>query len=193
MNKDTLNIQEDAKSDWMSLVNKQKKKQKGLPALSTLNTNAGNVEHNIEMFNMMQPDGNVNVDASNGNMSTGESCCESYTTEETIMNDNTIVLEYENLPVDVKTREGNPSGRYSYSFGNHLPDDDEFTTMLIDWDYEVDVDDIIEVLQDLDEVQYELGIDNLTEEEYQKMLEDNVDILVDKHNKKLLDYFMIEL
>lgn len=53
MNKDNLNIQEDAKSDWMSLVNKHKKKKKGLPALSKLNTNAGNVEHNVTMFNKM--------------------------------------------------------------------------------------------------------------------------------------------
>lgn len=32
---------------------KHKKKQKGLPALSRLNTNAGNVEHNVNMFNHM--------------------------------------------------------------------------------------------------------------------------------------------
>ena len=48
---DDTNIHEDAKSDWMKLVKKHKKKQKGLPALSKLNTNAGNVEHNIKMFN----------------------------------------------------------------------------------------------------------------------------------------------
>ena len=51
MSKLTLN--ENAKEDWLKLVKKHKKKQKGLPALSTLNTDAGNVEHNISMFNKM--------------------------------------------------------------------------------------------------------------------------------------------
>ena len=40
-----------AKSSWMKVVNKHSKKQKGLPALSTLNTDAGNVEAGINMFN----------------------------------------------------------------------------------------------------------------------------------------------
>ena len=69
-------LQEDAKNDWISLVKKHRRKQKGLPALSKLNTNAGNVEKNIEMFNDMQPDGIATVDAINGTISAA-SCCES--------------------------------------------------------------------------------------------------------------------
>ena len=69
-------VSENAKIDWMKIVNKHKKKQKGLPALSTLNTNAGNVEKNIEIFNAMQPDGGVSVDAVNGNVSSCEGMCE---------------------------------------------------------------------------------------------------------------------
>lgn len=96
MNNDNLNIQEDAKSDWMSLVNKHKKKQKGLPALSTLNTNAGNVEHNINMFNMMQPDRIATVDASNGNVSSGEStCCESLDLFEGLSPSKPYMLRYD--------------------------------------------------------------------------------------------------
>lgn len=47
-------LEENAKVDWMKVVKKHKKNQKGL-ALSTLNTDAGDVETSINMFNMMQP------------------------------------------------------------------------------------------------------------------------------------------
>lgn len=46
-------LNENAKNDWLKIVKKHKRKQKGLPALSNLNTDAGNVEHNISMFNSM--------------------------------------------------------------------------------------------------------------------------------------------
>ena len=44
-NKETMS--ENAKVDWLRRVKKHRKNQKGLPALSTLNTDAGNVEHNM--------------------------------------------------------------------------------------------------------------------------------------------------
>lgn len=68
------NIKEDAKSDWMNTVKKHKRKQKGLPALSSLNTNAGDVEKNVEIFNDMQPSTITSVSPVNGTPS--ESCCE---------------------------------------------------------------------------------------------------------------------
>lgn len=48
-NKHTLG--EDAKTNWFKIVDTHTKKQKGLPALSTLNTDAGDVETGIEVFN----------------------------------------------------------------------------------------------------------------------------------------------
>ena len=70
------NVNENTKADWMNIVKKHRKRQKGLPALSTLNTNAGDVEKNIEMFNNMQPDGSVTADAVNGNVSSNTAVCE---------------------------------------------------------------------------------------------------------------------
>ena len=74
MNNIESKIQEDAKSDWMKIVKRHKKKQRGIPALSSLNTDAGNVEHNINMFNMMN--GATETSSSDAfNSSSG--CCES--------------------------------------------------------------------------------------------------------------------
>lgn len=109
--------------------------------------------------------------------------------EELTMNNETIELEYENIPVEVVTRRGNPSGYYDYGFGNWLPDDDETEERLIDWTYKVDKQDVIEFLQDDEDVQLELGIDELTDEEYDKKLLDNFDNLLDKYMDKVLEHF----
>lgn len=61
-------LDENKKVDWLNTVKKHRRKQKGLPALSKLNTNAGNVEKNIEIFNSMQSSG-FSTDAVNGNTS----------------------------------------------------------------------------------------------------------------------------
>ena len=189
MNKDNLNIQEDAKSDWMNLVNKHKKKQKGLPALSTLNTNAGNVEHNIEVFNMMQPNSMPYVDSSNGNIVSSEGCCESYHLQES--NDQEIVvLDYRNLPVEVVTRQGNSSGYYSSSFGNWLPDENDTTEILIDWEYEVDKQDIIEYLQDRDDIFVALDIDpEVDDDSLNNAIIENFDNLLEKFEADIKEYF----
>ena len=189
MNKDTLNIQEDAKSDWMRLVNKHKKKQRGLPALSNLNTDAGNVEHNIEMFNMMQPNSMPTADSSNGNTVSSEGCCESYQLQESHDQD-VVVLDYENIPVEVVTRHGNSSGYYSSSFGNRLPDEDDTTEILIDWEYEVDKQDIIEYLQDRDDIFVALDIDpEVDDDSLNNAIIENFDNLLEKFEADIKEYF----
>lgn len=189
MNEFKKDIQEDAKSDWMSLVNKHKKKQKGLPALSTLNTDAGNVEHNIEMFNMMQPNSIPSVDSSNGNTVSSEGCCESYHLQESHDQD-VVVLDYENIPVEVVTRRGNSSGYYSSSFGNWLPDEDDTTEMLVDWAYEVDKQDIIEYLQDRDEIFVTLDIDpDVDDDSLNNAIIENFDSLLEKFEADIKEYF----
>ena len=171
----------DAKKDWLKIVNKHKKKQKGLPALSTLNTNAGNVEHNIEMFNMMQPDGLVSVDSVNGNVGMGESM-ETKTEY--------VTLHYNDLPIEVVTKYGNPGGYYSSSFGNWLPDDDETKEILVDWVYKADRIEVIEFLQDLDEVLIDLGLDlDVDDDILYASLEQNFDQLVEKYDEALKHYF----
>lgn len=187
MNHTKMNIEEDAKSDWMNIVKKHRKRQKGLPALSRLNTNAGNVEHNISMFNMMQPSGIASVDAGNGNVSAGMS--EEFTKEDKTMSDKKVVLHYEELPIEVVTKRGNPGGYYDYGMGQWYPDEDETTTIRVDWEYEIDKISIIEVLQDLPEVRLELQFDSLSEEEFDVKLLDEFDILVEKYNDILLATF----
>lgn len=189
MNKDTLNIQEDAKSDWMRLVNKHKKKQRGLPALSNLNTDAGNVEHNIEMFNMMQPNSMPSADSSNGNTVSSEGCCESYQLQESHDQD-VVVLDYENIPVEVVTRHGNSSGYYSSSFVNWLPEEDDTTEILIDWEYKVDKQDIIEYLQDHDEIFVTLDIDpEVDDDSLNNAIIENFDNLLEKFEADIKEYF----
>ena len=70
-------MNENAKNDWLDLVKRHRKRQKGLPALSSLKTNAGNVELGLHMFNTLSsPDGGVSVDPVNGNVSAaGEGAC----------------------------------------------------------------------------------------------------------------------
>ena len=190
MVEELLDLEEDVKDDWLNIVKKHKKRQKGLPALSRLNTNAGNVEKNIELFNAMQPNDNITVDAANGNVSTGDCCAMGESLEENFMEP--IILHYEDLPVTITTRRGNPSGRYDASFGNYVPDDPEQHEGKVDWNYEVDVDSMVEFLQDLDEVEQEIDPDKLlTGEEYQQKIEDNLDELVEKHMKLIMDHYRI--
>ena len=186
MNNTKLKIQEDAKADWMKIVNKHKKRQKGLPALSTLNTNAGNVEHNINMFNMMQPSGSINVDASSDNISSDSGCCESLQEE---FDKENIILEYDSLPINVVTRRGKSTGYYDYGDGAWYPDDDTIETLFVSHDYEVDKIDAIEFLQDLPEVELDLHYDELSDVAYSKAVEDNFENLVYKYDSKLKAHF----
>lgn len=67
-------VNENAKTAWLDLVKRHQKRQKGLPALSTLKPNAGNVELGLHMFNTFSsPDGGITVDPVNGSVtSAGE-------------------------------------------------------------------------------------------------------------------------
>lgn len=194
MTDNNLNIQEDAKSDWMKLVRKHRKRQNGLP-ITSLNTDAGNVEHNIKMFNMMQPSEVVSADASNGNTPGNSSgCCEELNNkcvkEELSMPEQMITLHYENLPIEVITRSGNPSGHYSYSYGNWLPDDDITKEIFVDWDYSVDPIDVVEYLQDKPEIMTVLNLDyDVPDDVLQKKMDDNFDYLLKKYKDDIKDHF----
>ena len=186
MNDSNKNMQENAKVDWMKIVNRHKKKQKGLPALSKLNTNAGNVEHNIKMFNMMQPDGSASVDASSGNISSGD-CCESYITEDAASK---VVLKYDRLPVEVPTKGGTYGGYYSSDFGNYLPDTGNSTDLLVEWEYKIDKQDVVEYLQEKPEVLSYLNLDyDVDEDMIAQKIKDNFDKLVVEFNEDLKDEF----
>lgn len=189
MDNRTINLDENAKNDWFKIVKRHKKRQKGLPALSTLNPNAGNVEKSIELFNMMQPSGNVSVDASSGNVEAG-GMGESVQLKESVME--TITLHYDNLPIEVVTKRGNPGGYYDYGMGQWYPDDDETKEIRVSWNYDVSKESVIELLQDLPEVQFDLHYENLTDAEFDKLLNQELDNLVEKYQQKLLDEFYEE-
>ena len=113
-------IKEDAKSDWLNLVNKHKKRQKGLPALSKLNTNAGNVELNTNMFNKMNSTGMISnnpVSGPHGDAVVSTGLAETMMKEDNMKREETITLYYPELEVtDVST------GRVFR--GNHFEPDD---------------------------------------------------------------------
>lgn len=191
MNKDNMNIQEDAKSDWMKIVSKHKKKQKGLPALSKLNTNAGNVEHNINMFNMMSSGcTDATVDAVNGNVSCGGCSAGMGESLTETKNSENIVIHYTGLPIEVVTKRGNPTGYYDYGMQQWYPDDDDETTeLLVDWDFELPEMTVIEFLQDLPQVQSDLNFDRVSEQEFDAALQSNLNELIDRYEDELKEYF----
>lgn len=178
-------MNENAKNAWMKLVNKHKKRQKGLPVLSTLNTNAGNVEHNINMFNMMQPSGSITVDASNGNISSGEfsgGMGESFVKENFIslnleekfdMNKKTIDLEYDDIIIDVETDRGRSSSEIT-----------------INWTYSISEDDVKDFFWVHDNLLTDLLPENASDEEFYSTIENNLDYLVDKYNNELKEYYL---
>lgn len=162
-----LILDENAKDDWMKLVKKHKKRQNGLPALSTLNTNAGNVEHNVSMFNKMtsSTEGPSNNPIS-GPMG-GDCVCESFNS------DDSVELYYENLTFDY--------------------DDSEVT---IDWTYDVSKTDLYTYIfesciteEDFPELSND-SFDPNTDEGwklYTDWLEDNFDDIYTKYESQILD------
>ena len=178
-------LDENARDEWLKLVKKHKKRQKGLPALSTLNPNAGNVEHNINMFNMMNGSSTPTINPINGNTTSDGGCGECVAMGEALQPypDKTVVLHYDDLNIDVVTRT---YGGYSYED----PPDYDTAELSIEWDEEVDVDSIIEFLQDLPQVQQDLDPEDvLTIDEFQAEIEDNLDYYVQQNYTALLANF----
>ena len=158
--------QTNAKASWMKVVDKHNKKQKGLPALSTLNTDAGDVETGIQFFN-------------------SSTMSEDYQKKPW---EETIELYYPELTFEIYVG-GNPNGYYNTHLGGWLPDDPEEVTITTDWTYSVLKDSVIDFLRDEESVQEEFDFENLSDEEYIKAIEDNLDDLVLEYEDKLLDNF----
>lgn len=182
-------LDENAKNDWLDLVKKHRKKQKGLPALSVLNKNAGNVEHNIAMFNKMNSGEQLDVNPMNGTTSEPAGMGESIELKESDMNEEKVILEYHDLPVDVETSIDGPSGYYDRQLGGWVDTRKEAATGLVDWDFQTTKNDIIEFLQDDEFVQGELWTDDITGEEFDMLLEQNFDAILDKFMRLVKDHF----
>ena len=190
MSKLTLN--ENAKEDWLKLVKKHKKKQKGLPALSTLNTDAGDVETHIKMFNKMTspteaPNNNPVSGPFGGNVSSSTEVngglSESITNEEITMNKEQFDLYYPELTI-----EDVPTGEVIR--GNYYEPDEWVTTdVTIPYDYSVDKSDVEFVIGDLDEFQDKYWPEDMPSEEIDKFIHEHFDELYNEFEEQILDHY----
>lgn len=99
----------------------------------------------------------------------------------------TVDIYYDDLEITVVTKRGNPSGYYSASFGNWLPDDDETREIEIDYDYEADWDDVYDVIWDNFVDESEAA--DMSDEEIEKHITDNFDDLAEKYIEQIKDHF----
>ncbi len=163
-------------------ANEHRKRQRGL-ALTYLNTDAGNVEHNVAMFNKMNspidaPMNNPISGPFGGDVSApaGECAAMGEGLEKPEINP-MIELEYEDITVTV------------YGEQRDADDWDEWEVQT-DWSYKVDRDDI-EVLifenylsdEDLP------GWDDMHEEQVEKFIKDNFDSLFEKYEEQIKEHY----
>lgn len=159
-----------------------KKRQRGL-ALSYLNTDAGNVEYNVAMFNKMNSPidtpinnpisgpfgGDVNAPAGEGT-AMGEGL-------ENSNIESLIDLEYENISVTV--------------YGEQRDADDwdewEVTT---DWTYKVDKNDIeVLIIENYLSDEDLPNWDDLSDEEVDKFVSEHFDSLFEKYQEQIKDHY----
>lgn len=171
---------------------KHKKNNRGLSPHCKLNPDAGNVEHNVSMFNKMNspvdsPSNNP-ISGPHGGDVVGESVSTSETDilSESYSTNDKIQFEYDNLPV---TYQCNYTTSWEYG-----PEWDECDTR-IDYTYEVDRSTVEEELR-------QMIIDNMSYEEYEsaggddgidvyldKLMTEKFDELVEEHMDELKDIF----
>lgn len=160
-------------------VNEAKKKKK---PFDSINNNAGNVEHNIEMFNKMNspaegPCTNPVSGPFGGDVGDGEAMVESVEKKET------IELEYRNLEFT--------------QYGNQRDGDDwDEWDRCMDWTYEVDKDDLYTFIFEscIDETDFPEAFDdefdpNNAEDwaKFESWLDDNFDAIYSKYEEKILE------
>lgn len=107
-------------------------------------------------------------------------------TESVKSNQETDIIYYGDLPVEINI--GNPSGYYSNSFGNWLPDD-RYETHHVDWEYELPKEDIVEALGDFLSEEEDEQLKNLSDDEFWTYVEQHYDELFKKYETRLEDKF----
>lgn len=173
MEKDLKNILK----DW---ADEHKKQQDGY---ITMTPDGGDVEANVARFNAMST---PNCDA----------CCEELDDLMESKQSETISIEYPKLAIEVCTYHGNPTGYYDVSFGNWLPDDDEFETRYVEWTYEVDKDELYTYVYEnaLGECPYyddEMFDPNAEKDwsKFVKWLDDNFDAVYENNKQDIMSAF----
>lgn len=101
-----------------------------------------------------------------------------------------VELEYRDLPIEILISRGTPGGYYSPSLGNWLPDEGETEEVEVDYTYHADKQEVEELLADycaedgwIDEHE------GYTDEELYQYVSDNLDELVTKYKEELLKAF----
>lgn len=178
MNDTKITMEEDTKNDWMKIVNKHKKRQKGLPALSSLNTDAGNVEHNVSAFNNMNtPATSPSTNPVSGPF--GEACV-----SESLKQD-TVELEYKKL-------------RYNPQGLRRDVDDWDDWDIVSDFTYEVDEDEFYSfIFEDcIDETDFPRAFeddfhtyDENDWAEFKTWVDNNFSYVYNKYESKILDHW----
>lgn len=159
---------------------KHKRKKKGLSG--TLNPDAGNVEHNVAMFNHMN--------TTTGGPSTNPSgpMAEELVTEATPTQE-TIELHYDELPIEICVK---PAAAPSYHF-EYDRDEAEFKTDTTSFDLEVNKSDIVTfIIENMNPDDYSGDWDNDGTDKIEQFVMDNFDSLFSKYESAILDSYRDE-
>lgn len=107
-----------------------------------------------------------------------------------------VELEYDNMDIEINV--GNPTGYFSTSFGNWLPDDRE-ETRTVSFTYTADADSVIDFLVDMVSTNAKEILSEEEFAEYESLddttnfllnyIDNNFDNLVDKYYEDLIEHF----
>lgn len=167
-------------NDLEQRAQKHRRKSKGL--FTTLNPDAGNVEHNVAMFNHMNsPQGgpctNPSGPAADGDMC--EELIEAATPE-------TVELQYSDLEIEVCTQ---PAKLPSYQF-EYDRDEAQFTTEKVSYELEVPKDEIVVfIVENMDPEDYSGDWDNDSTEEIETFVRNNFESLFTKYERAILNSY----
>lgn len=161
---------------------KHKKNNKGLSFYCTLNPDAGNVEHNVAMFNHM------NTPAEGPSVNPCGPMAEAIDTtdlQEEVQMDKFIDLHYDDLEVTTVTRPQRPS---SYHF-EYDRDEAQTVEEKVSHDYSVPRSDVVDfIYENMTENDF-ADIDTASEDEIVAFINKNFDQLFDKYESMILDYY----
>ena len=159
---------------------KHKRKKKGLSG--TLNPDAGNVEHNVAMFNHMN--------TTTGGPSTNPCgpMAEELVTEATPAQE-TIELHYDELPIEICVK---PAAAPSYHF-EYDRDEAQFKTDTTSFDLEVNKSDIVTfIIENMNPDDYSGDWDNDGTDKIEQFVMGNFDSLFSKYESAILDSYRDE-
>ena len=161
----------------------QRKYGKGLSPFCTLNPDAGNVEHNVAMFNTI----NSPIEGPSNNPVSGPhgEAVSAGVAVSLLESAEFIELHYDNLEVTIVTR---PAKAPSYHF-EYDRDEAQTVEEKIAHNYSVPKKDIVEFLMENITDEDLENIEDVNDKELEEFVEKNFDKLFDKYELQILDNF----